>query len=275
MLQDTVFGEVYSGNRQPFSPAEFLFQWWRYADSLAGYQQQDAHEFYLSLLEGLSGSLITPQQDPPLQPAATAAAAAGITQATHQSAGPVAGGSHTQLHPSQQPNAGHMSTPSKQQQQQQSPAVFVAQSVTNHTPGVATASSTVLESCAAAPGSHMPFAAGVLEQVTLPSRPDITPPTGPQHIQAVSQAQHNQHQHQQQQQVCMHGSNADGWVLEQQQQQQSGPTGGELSGYDTPMSSGASPEPEGDTEGGYTQRSHCSHCCGGVMYHVSGGCMCV
>jgi hypothetical protein len=57
-LQEAVFAEVYSGNRQPFSPAEFLYQWWRFADSLAGYQQQDAHEFYLSLLEGLSGSLI-------------------------------------------------------------------------------------------------------------------------------------------------------------------------------------------------------------------------
>eukprot|EP00775_Hariotina_reticulata_P004801 gene4801-5050_t len=46
---EAVFAEVYSGNRQPFSPAEFLYQWWRFADSLAGYQQQDAHEFYLSL----------------------------------------------------------------------------------------------------------------------------------------------------------------------------------------------------------------------------------
>lgn len=57
-LQESIFGEVYSGNRQPCSPAEFLYQWWRHADSLAGYQQQDAHEFYLSLLEGMSGSLV-------------------------------------------------------------------------------------------------------------------------------------------------------------------------------------------------------------------------
>jgi hypothetical protein len=68
-----VFGEVYSGNRQPFSPAEFLYQWWRFADSLAGYQQQDAHEFFLSLLEGLSGSTVPL---PELEPDAAAAAAA-------------------------------------------------------------------------------------------------------------------------------------------------------------------------------------------------------
>ena len=39
----------------PFSPVRFLDTWWRSAGgSLAGYQQQDAHEFYLSLLDGLS-----------------------------------------------------------------------------------------------------------------------------------------------------------------------------------------------------------------------------
>ena len=52
--QDKVISEAYSGQRLPFSPVQFLDTWWRSADnSLAGYQQQDAHEFYLSLLGGL------------------------------------------------------------------------------------------------------------------------------------------------------------------------------------------------------------------------------
>jgi hypothetical protein len=76
-MQESVFGEVYSGNRQPFSPTEFLYQWWRFADSLAGYQQQDAHEFFLSLLEGLSGSTVPL---PELDTAETAAAAAAAAK---------------------------------------------------------------------------------------------------------------------------------------------------------------------------------------------------
>lgn len=64
LLQDETFSEIYSGARQPFSPVNFLYHWWRFADSLAGYQQQDAHEFYISLLEGLAGSLIIPPGAP-------------------------------------------------------------------------------------------------------------------------------------------------------------------------------------------------------------------
>lgn len=55
VLQDKIFSEAYSGQRLPFSPVKFLDTWWRSAGgSLAGYQQQDAHEFYLSLLDGLT-----------------------------------------------------------------------------------------------------------------------------------------------------------------------------------------------------------------------------
>jgi ubiquitin carboxyl-terminal hydrolase 22/27/51 len=39
--------------RPPWSPATLLAAWWRHAESLASYQQQDAHEFYLSLLSGV------------------------------------------------------------------------------------------------------------------------------------------------------------------------------------------------------------------------------
>lgn len=52
-----------------------------------------------------------------------------------------------------------------------------------------------------------------------------------------------------QQQAGSSGYN--GWSVDptvSQQQQHSGPPG-ELSGYETPISSGATPEPEGDTEG--------------------------
>jgi hypothetical protein len=46
---------VYSGKRVPFSPADFLYHWWLSDEGLAGYQQHDAHEFFLSLLDKLEG----------------------------------------------------------------------------------------------------------------------------------------------------------------------------------------------------------------------------
>jgi hypothetical protein len=63
--QDGVFSAAYSGASQPFSPAAFLYAWWCHADHhLAGYQQQDAHEFYLFALSGLSHSRL-PDFPPP------------------------------------------------------------------------------------------------------------------------------------------------------------------------------------------------------------------
>lgn len=38
--QDAVFNSVFSGERQPYSPADFLYSWWTVADHLAEYQQQ-------------------------------------------------------------------------------------------------------------------------------------------------------------------------------------------------------------------------------------------
>ncbi|KAL0037564.1 hypothetical protein WJX77_002858 [Trebouxia sp. C0004] len=72
---DHVFSEAYSGQRLPFSPVKFLDTWWRSAEgSLAGYQQQDAHEFYLSLLDGLcqpTERSTTPSLSGSLSPAPT------------------------------------------------------------------------------------------------------------------------------------------------------------------------------------------------------------
>ncbi|KAK3280653.1 ubiquitin-specific protease ubp2 [Cymbomonas tetramitiformis] len=52
-----VFDEAYKGIQEPFSPASFLYSWWRHAESqserLACYEQQDAHEFYLSAVGAL------------------------------------------------------------------------------------------------------------------------------------------------------------------------------------------------------------------------------
>ncbi len=99
---DGIFAKAYSGERAPLSPSDFLFSWWTYADSLAGaqqgppagaestwpcdgarsaapleartkeacrpstgYKQQDAHEFYLSLLSGLAAASIGPLQPQP------------------------------------------------------------------------------------------------------------------------------------------------------------------------------------------------------------------
>lgn len=50
---DIIFTAAFSGDRTPYSPANFLYSWWRYASNLAGYEQQDAHEFFISLVSGI------------------------------------------------------------------------------------------------------------------------------------------------------------------------------------------------------------------------------
>ncbi|GMH30682.1 hypothetical protein Nepgr_032525 [Nepenthes gracilis] len=50
---DAMFSAVYSGDRTPFSPAKFLYSWWQHAANLATYEQQDAHEFFISVLDGI------------------------------------------------------------------------------------------------------------------------------------------------------------------------------------------------------------------------------
>jgi len=85
--QDVVFSAAYSGTRAPYSPAAFLYAWWRQQEHshLAGYQQQDAHEFYLYALAGLSHSRLPPTAAPPAAatpPAGISSAAAAVPPAT-------------------------------------------------------------------------------------------------------------------------------------------------------------------------------------------------
>jgi ubiquitin carboxyl-terminal hydrolase 22/27/51 len=50
---DEIFSEVFSGTSAPYAPTSFLATMWRSAAELAGYQQQDAHECFISLRHGL------------------------------------------------------------------------------------------------------------------------------------------------------------------------------------------------------------------------------
>jgi len=65
---DGLFRQAYGGARAPYSPASLLLSWWAHAEDLAGYQQQDAHEFFLSLVSALQTSWVG-------RPAAAATAA--------------------------------------------------------------------------------------------------------------------------------------------------------------------------------------------------------
>lgn len=46
---DHLVAEVYSGNRLPFSPHQFLYSVWKHSNTFAGYEQQDAHEFLIQV----------------------------------------------------------------------------------------------------------------------------------------------------------------------------------------------------------------------------------
>ncbi|XP_061346897.1 ubiquitin C-terminal hydrolase 22 [Gastrolobium bilobum] len=50
---NAVFSAVFSGDRNPYSPAQFLYSWWQHSANLASYEQQDAHEFFISLLDAI------------------------------------------------------------------------------------------------------------------------------------------------------------------------------------------------------------------------------
>ncbi|KAJ6731857.1 UBIQUITIN CARBOXYL-TERMINAL HYDROLASE [Salix purpurea] len=50
---DAMFSAVFSGELVPYSPGKFLYSWWQHAANLASYEQQDAHEFFISMLDGI------------------------------------------------------------------------------------------------------------------------------------------------------------------------------------------------------------------------------
>ncbi|KAJ1396295.1 Zinc finger, UBP-type [Sesbania bispinosa] len=50
---NSIFSAVYSGDRNPYSPAQFLYSWWQHSANLASYEQQDAHEFFISMLDAI------------------------------------------------------------------------------------------------------------------------------------------------------------------------------------------------------------------------------
>ncbi|KAK6912478.1 Zinc finger, UBP-type [Dillenia turbinata] len=63
---DVIFSAVFSGERTPYSPAQFLYSWWQHAANLASYEQQDAHEFFVSMLDRIherEGKATFPHKD--------------------------------------------------------------------------------------------------------------------------------------------------------------------------------------------------------------------
>lgn len=48
---DLIFSAMFSGDRTPYSPAHLLYSWWQHSTNLATYEQQDSHEFFISLLD--------------------------------------------------------------------------------------------------------------------------------------------------------------------------------------------------------------------------------
>lgn len=50
---DAMYSAVFSGDRKPYSPAKFLYSWWQHASHLASYEQQDAHDFFITMLDGI------------------------------------------------------------------------------------------------------------------------------------------------------------------------------------------------------------------------------
>lgn len=54
-LIDLLHVKIYSGS-QPYGPASFLTTMWKAANEISGYQQQDAHEFLIAVLNQIHSS---------------------------------------------------------------------------------------------------------------------------------------------------------------------------------------------------------------------------
>jgi len=57
---DRLVEECFQGSKAAYSPHSFLFGMWKCSQHLAGYEQQDAHECFISVLDALQGSLSLP-----------------------------------------------------------------------------------------------------------------------------------------------------------------------------------------------------------------------
>jgi ubiquitin carboxyl-terminal hydrolase 22/27/51 len=53
---DYFVSEMLSGVQSPFSPHQFLYSVWKHSNTFAGYEQQDAHEFLMCVLDGIHAS---------------------------------------------------------------------------------------------------------------------------------------------------------------------------------------------------------------------------
>ena len=56
---DLLFCQLFSGRTEPLSPHSFLHGMWCSSETIAGYEQQDAHEFFIALLAAIRASLRT------------------------------------------------------------------------------------------------------------------------------------------------------------------------------------------------------------------------
>ena len=59
---DLLFTQCFSGKKTPFSPHSFLHAMWSNAESFAGYEQQDAHEFLIQALSAIDAGLVQPRR---------------------------------------------------------------------------------------------------------------------------------------------------------------------------------------------------------------------
>jgi ubiquitin carboxyl-terminal hydrolase 22/27/51 len=54
---DSLFSRMYNGKKKPFCPSDLLYSVWKSSAEMAGYEQQDAHEFLICLRTCLHQSL--------------------------------------------------------------------------------------------------------------------------------------------------------------------------------------------------------------------------
>ena len=75
---DILLTQCFSGDTAPYSPHSFLHAMWCSCDHFAGYEQQDAHEFWIAVFSGICASLVPRARSPPLPPGAPDANGARI-----------------------------------------------------------------------------------------------------------------------------------------------------------------------------------------------------